>query len=86
MSVSSRPAADAEVSNVPDLLVAWFQGNGGSISKLSVADGEMGLSLMTTESVEKGDVVMSIPTSLCMTMETVRSIGYMFCFPDREAD
>lgn len=56
-----------------DRLLAWFESHGGRISKLCLEDlgGDMSLSVVTQEAVLKGDVVMSIPTSLCMTVESV---------------
>lgn len=57
-------------------LLSWFEENGGSMTKLSLEDlgGAMSLSLLTgKQPLSKGEVVMSIPISLCMTVESVRS-------------
>lgn len=53
--------------------LAWFESHGGRISKLCLEDlgGDMSLSVVTQEAVHKGDVVMSIPISVCMTVESV---------------
>lgn len=55
-------------------LLSWFEEHGGSVTKLCLEDlgGEMSLSLLTGQALSKGDVVMSIPISLCMTGESVR--------------
>lgn len=55
-------------------LLSWFEDHGGSVTKLCLEDlgGEMSLSLLTGQALSKGDVVMSIPISLCMTDESVR--------------
>ena len=55
-------------------LLSWFEEHGGSVTKLCLEDlgGEMSLSLLTGQALSKGDVVMSIPISLCMTNESVR--------------
>lgn len=60
-------------------LLSWFESQGGSVAKLCLADlgGEMGLSIVTGEAVRKGDVVMSIPISLCMTVESV-SLSWLY--------
>lgn len=44
------------------------------MTKLCLEDlgGEMSLSLLTRQALSKGDVVMSVPISLCMTNESVR--------------
>lgn len=56
-----------------DRLLSWFKSHGGRISKLCLEDlgGDMSLSVVTEEPVLKGDVVMSIPISVCMTVESV---------------
>lgn len=56
-----------------DRLLAWFESHGGRVSKLCLEDlgGDMSLSVVTEEAVHKGDVVMSIPISVCMTVESV---------------
>lgn len=55
-------------------LLSWFEEHGGSVTKLCLEDlgGEMSLSLLTGQALSMGDVVMSIPISLCMTDESVR--------------
>eukprot|EP00752_Nemacystus_decipiens_P006586 g5928.t1 len=56
-------------------LLTWFEERGGSVSKLHLEDlgGEMSLSLLTSQALSKGDVVMSIPISLCMTEESAKA-------------
>lgn len=56
-----------------DRLHSWFEAHGGSVSKVKLANlgGDMGLSLVTSGAMSRGDVVMSIPVSLCMTVESV---------------
>lgn len=53
--------------------VSWFEAHGGSITKLRLEDlgGEMGLGLITKESIKKGETVMSVPKSICMTTDSV---------------
>lgn len=55
-------------------LLSWFEEHGGSVTKLILEDlgGEMSLSLLTGQALSKGDALMSIPISLCMTDESVR--------------
>ncbi|CAN0307296.1 unnamed protein product [Pylaiella littoralis] len=70
---SSAAAAAAAAAAELDGLLSWFEGHGGSITKLSLEDlgGELNLSLLTGgEAVRKGETVMSIPISLCMTVES----------------
>lgn len=57
-----------------DGLLSWFVEHGGSMTKLCLEDlgGEMSLSLLTGQALSKGEVVMSIPISLCMTVDSVR--------------
>eukprot|EP00904_Undaria_pinnatifida_P008004 jgi/Undpi1/4333/HiC_scaffold_17.g07699.m1 len=62
-----------------DRLLSWFKSHGGRISKLCLEDlgGDMSLSVVTEEPVLKGDVVMSIPISVCMTVESVLALHLM---------
>ncbi|CAM9311150.1 unnamed protein product [Ectocarpus sp. 8 AP-2014] len=55
-----------------DGLLSWFVEHGGSMTKLCLEDlgGEMSLSLLTGQALSKGEVVMSIPISLCMTVDS----------------
>ncbi|CAM9622374.1 unnamed protein product [Ectocarpus fasciculatus] len=55
-----------------DGLLSWFVENGGSMTKLCLEDlgGEMSLSLLTGQALGKGEVIMSIPISLCMTVDS----------------
>lgn len=56
-----------------DQLLAWFKAHGGFVTKLSLEDfgGDLSLGIVTEEAVSKGDVVMSIPISLCVAVESV---------------
>eukprot|EP00903_Cladosiphon_okamuranus_P013966 g12987.t1 len=56
-------------------LLSWFEEHGGSVTKLCLEDlgGEMSLSLLTGQALSKGDDVMSIPISLCMTDESAKA-------------
>lgn len=58
-------------------LLSWFESHGGSVAKLVLQDlgGDLSLSVVTTEAVSKGDVVMTVPISLCMTVESVSLVA-----------
>ncbi|CBN75532.1 conserved unknown protein [Ectocarpus siliculosus] len=62
-----------------DGLLSWFVEHGGSMTKLCLEDlgGEMSLSLLTGQALNKGEVVMSIPISLCMTVDSVLALHLM---------
>lgn len=72
MSWTSEKRVGGE-SKASDCLLSWLESHGGSVAKLRLAtlDGEMGLSVFTTDNVVKREMVMSVPISLCMTVESV---------------
>lgn len=76
----SDAAAEGGGCDASERMMSWFQSHGGSTSKLRLVDdgGDMGLSLVTSRNVSKGEVVMSIPISLCMTIETVSPCSWSF--------
>lgn len=77
MSALQESEIGVQESGDSDGLLSWFERNGGSLLNLHLRHlgGEMGLSLVTEQPVRKGDTVMSIPISLCMTVESVSSRG-----------
>lgn len=82
VTLEGSPGHDEPAHQVAGLgrLVSWFESRGGSVSKvkLETLGGNMGLSLVTSEVVARGDVVMSIPISLCMTVQSVSCFGFWF--------
>lgn len=77
-ALSEEEGGQAELGR----LLSWFETRGGSVSKVCLEDlgGDMSLSIVTREAVKKGDVVMSIPISLCMTVESVSVCGCTCCY------
>lgn len=67
-------AVTMSVKGAEGALVKWFREYGGRMDKVCLRDlgGDMQLSLVTTGHIARGDVVISVPTSLCMTIDSVR--------------
>ncbi|CAM9982709.1 unnamed protein product, partial [Discosporangium mesarthrocarpum] len=68
--VMSRTYGSGEDGNY--LLESWFRDHGGVVEKVRVVDlgGDLSLSMVAVEDIRMGDVVMEIPLSLCMTVDT----------------
>lgn len=81
MGLSPGNNAAAELGE----LLSWFEEDGGSMTDISLEDlgGEMSLSLFTLQALSKGQLVMSIPISLCMTAESVRRARPQAAINDR---
>ncbi|CAM9505244.1 unnamed protein product, partial [Scytosiphon promiscuus] len=67
---------DDDPAGLGDFL-SWFERHGGSMTDIFLEDvgGEMSLSLFTGQALSRGQHVMSIPISLCMTVESAERSG-----------
>lgn len=70
---SKQETAEGNICAGTFHFLSWFEAHGGSIIKLRLEDlgGEMGLGLITQEAIRKGETVMSVPKSICMTTDSV---------------
>lgn len=78
---SKQESAEGNTCAETFQFVSWFEVHGGSIIKLRLEDlgGEMGLGLITKEAIRKGETVMSVPRSICMTTDSVSTSRQEYC-------